>query len=339
MSGPADGGARRLRRRLHVILDGGASASLPGRVVEYGLVVLIVVNVVAVALETVPAYETVWGAWFSALEAISVAIFTIEYAARLWCSAEEPLTAARGPVRGRVMFALRPLMIIDLISFLPAYLAFLTPGIDLRTLRLLRLFRLLKITRYSPALQTLADVVVSESRALFGTVLLLIIAVMFSATIMHVVEGSVQPEVFGAIPSAMWWAITTLTTVGYGDTVPVTALGRFVAGVTMVVGLGLFALPVGIMATAFVTAIHRREFVFSLGMLARVPMFEHLNARILSEIMGYLHSRSFKPGEIIAVEGEQAAAMYLVISGEVQAVPANSSAKGRFCIIPDAERR
>ena len=309
----------RWRHRIHLVLEGGASAGLAGALVEYGIVFLIVTNVIAVALETVPAFAEEWGGALLAFEAVSVLVFTVEYVLRLWCAPEEPLTAKRGPVAGRLQFAARPMMIIDLIAFLPAYLVFLLPGVDLRMIRLLRLFRLLKITRYSPALQTLADVVVGESRALFGTVLLLLIAVMFSATAIHLVEGHVQPEVFGTIPSAMWWAITTLTTVGYGDMVPVTSGGRLVAGVTMIVGLGLFALPVGIMATAFVNAIRRREFVITLGMLARIPMFERLDIKILGEIMGLLHSQTVKAGEIIAAEGEYAAAMYLVITGEVQA--------------------
>lgn len=319
MGGRRGGKLSRWRHRVHLILEGGASAGPVGATFEYGLVALIVANVIAVALETEPAFAAEWGRWLTYFEIVSVVIFTLEYAARIWCAPEEPLTADLGPVRGRVRFALRPMMIIDLISFLPAYFVFLVPGLDLRMMRLLRLFRLLKITRYSPALQTLGDVVVTESRALFGTVLLLMIAVLFSAAAIHLVEGGVQPAVFGTIPSSMWWAITTLTTVGYGDTVPVTPLGRLVAGTTMIVGLGLFALPVGIMATAFVNAIRRREFVISLGMLSKVPMFEHLDARILGEIMGLLHSQTIKPGEIIAVEGENAAAMYLVIAGEVEA--------------------
>ena len=128
-------------------------------------------------------------------------------------------------------------------------------------LRLFRLLRLLKIARYSPALSTLGAVVRAERRALFGTFLLLICAVLIAATLMHLVEGRVQPTVFGTIPDAMWWAVTTLTTVGYGDVIPVTPLGRMIAGLTMIAGLGLFALPVGIIATGFVETIHRKDFV------------------------------------------------------------------------------
>ena len=142
---------------------------------------------------------------------------------------------------------------------------------------------------------------------------------MFAATAMYLAESKAQPELFGSIPSSMWWAITTLTTVGYGDAVPVTTAGRVIGGLSMIVGLGIFALPVGIMATAFVNAIHRRDFVVTFGMLSRVPMFAEFDARILGEVMGLLRTQMVKSGEVIAAAGEPANAMYFVVSGEVMA--------------------
>jgi voltage-gated potassium channel len=307
------------RRRLHAALEGGTAAGLLGSVIEVGLITLIILNVFAFAAETVPAFLDAYGHLLDEFEIFSVAVFTFEYGLRLWCAVEDPRIGDGGAFAGRLSFAARPLMVIDLLSVLPAYFAFFVPGLDLRVLRVFRLIRLLKITRYSPALQTLASVVVEEQRALFGTLLLLLITVMFSATAMYLAEGSIQPDVFGTIPSAMWWAITTLTTVGYGDAVPLTALGRMIGGITMIAGLGLFALPVGIMATAFVNAIRRRDFVVTFGMLSRVPMFAAFNARVLGEVMGLLRTQMMKSGEIIAAAGEPARAMYFVVSGEVEA--------------------
>ncbi len=140
-------------------------------------------------------------------------------------------------------------------------MAIFVPFIDLRALRLFRLIRLLKIARYSPALSTLARVISEERRALFGCLLLFLCAMLFAAATMHAIEGTTQPDKFGTIPDSLWWAVTTLTTVGYGDSIPHTALGRFVAGITMLMGLGLAALPVGIVATGFAHSIHRRDFV------------------------------------------------------------------------------
>jgi len=136
---------------------------------------------------------------------------------------------------------------------------------------------------------------------------------------MHAAEGDAQPEAFGTIPNAMWWAVTTLTTVGYGDVVPHTALGRFLAGIAMIVGLGLAALPVGIVATGFANSIHRRDFVVTFGMLARVPLFQSCDARTVGEIMDLLRATTVSAGDIISPRGERAAAMYFVVEGEVEA--------------------
>jgi voltage-gated potassium channel len=142
---------------------------------------------------------------------------------------------------------------------------------------------------------------------------------------MHVVEGN-DPSAsaaFKTMPGSMYWAITTLTTVGYGDITPTSALGRFIAGITMIVGLGLFALPVGIVATGFVNSIHRRDFVVTFGMLSRVPLFRGIDAQIIGELMVMLRARAVSAGTIISATGARADAMYFVVSGEVEANLAN----------------
>jgi voltage-gated potassium channel len=313
--------ARKLsfRRRVYHVLEGGRAGGFWGIVVETGLIALIVLNVVAYTLQSLPAIEHLY--WFdlTVFEIVSVAIFSIEYALRLWTAVEDPQFGATGKWHGRIAAALRPLMVIDFFAIAPSYVSLFVPFVDLRFLRLFRLLRLLKIARYSPALSTLAQVVVNERRALFGTVLLMLCATVIAAACMHAVEGAVQPRAFGTIPDSMWWAITTLTTVGYGDVVPVTALGRMVAGITMVVGLGLFALPVGILASGFIDTIHRRDFVVTFGMLARVPLFKEFDARLISEIMNLLRAQTVARGSIIAVKGAPAHAMYFIVSGEVEA--------------------
>ncbi|MGC9953975.1 MAG: cyclic nucleotide-gated ion channel [Rhizomicrobium sp.] len=308
-----------LRRHVYLVLEGGRAGGWLGGIVEVFLIVLILLNVIGFTLQSVPAIRHLY--WFdlTALEIVSVAIFSVEYILRLWVSVEDPIMGELGPWRGRLRAALKPLMVIDFLAVAPVYFTMFFPFLDLRFLRLVRLLRLLKIARYSPALSTLAQVVASERRALFGTLLLMLCACVFAAASMHAVEGAVQPEVFGSIPDSMWWAITTLTTVGYGDVVPVTALGRMVAGFTMVAGLGLLALPVGVIATGFIETIHRRDFVVTFGMLARVPLFRDFNARILSEIMNLLQAQTVARGGIIAVRGAPAQAMYFIVSGEVEA--------------------
>ncbi len=307
-----------LRRRVYLVLEGGSVGGLAGRLVEIALVALIVCNVSAYVLESVPEIRHARLFPFFAFEWFSVAIFTVEYAARLWVMPEDPSLAERGAWRARLEGAMRPMMVIDFFAFAPAYVDLFVPFIDLRVLRLIRLLRLLKIARYSPALSTLGQVIVEERRALFGTLLLLLCTMTFAAAAMHAAEGQVQPKLFGTIPNAMWWAISTLTTVGYGDAVPVTALGRIIAGITMIIGLGLFALPVGIVATGFVESIHRRDFVVTFGMLARVPLFQGFDAKTVAELMNLLRAQSVRRGAVLSAEGERAAAMYFVLEGEVE---------------------
>ncbi|HEY1632664.1 MAG TPA: cyclic nucleotide-gated ion channel [Rhizomicrobium sp.] len=308
-----------MRRRVYIALEGGRAGGGIGAAIEIVLIVLILANVTGYVLQSVPWIAHEYWRQLTGLEIVTVAIFAVEYGFRLWTSAEDTAIGRRGSVCGRLHAATRPMMIIDFLSFAPTLIQLFVPFFDLRVLRLVRLLRLLKIARYSPALSTLAQVIVDERRALFGALLLMLCATLFAAATMHAAEGSVQPRYFGTIPDSMWWAITTLTTVGYGDVVPVTALGRVVAGFTMIVGLGLFALPVGIVATGFVHTIHRRDFVVTFGMLARVPLFKDFDARVISEIMNLLRAQAVSAGSILSAKGERAAAMYFIVSGEVEA--------------------
>ncbi|HVP84790.1 MAG TPA: cyclic nucleotide-gated ion channel [Rhizomicrobium sp.] len=306
------------RYRTYLVLEGGAAAGPLSMAVRAFLVALIIANVVAYIFQSVPWVRKDYLTDLTMFEIFSIAVFAIEYLLRIWTAPEDPVHAAGGPIIGRLRYAIQPMMIVDLLAFAPSLVALIVPFVDLRILLLARLLRLLKIARYSPALTTLADVLKQERRALFGTVLLLICAMVFAASAMHAAEGHIQPDAFGTIPDSMWWAITTLTTVGYGDVVPATSLGRVIAAVTMVTGLGIFALPVGIVATGFVNMIHRRDFVVTFGMLARVPLFRGFDAQLLSEIMTMLRAESVSPGGIVSAQGERAATMYFVVTGTVE---------------------
>lgn len=309
------GGAERsLRHKVHVVLEAGRSSGGLGFTFEVFLIVLIVANAVAVSLDSVPRYAVAYGRYFQLFEYVSVAIFTFEYGLRVWTAPEDPRFSAH-PVGDRLRYLARPFMLIDFIAIAPAYVAIFIPFADLRILRLFRLFRLLKIARYSPAVATLIHVLSLERRALFGTLLLLLCIMCLCAEGMYIIEGSVQPQMFGNLPSCMYWAIITLTTVGYGDTFPVTAAGRVLAGITAIMGLGLFALPVGIIASAFVTEIHRRDFVVTSSMLSRIPLFSGLDIEVMSEVMAALRSHMVAPHVPIVVAGESATAMYFVVSG------------------------
>lgn len=219
---------------------------------------------------------------------------------------------------GRLSYACGPFAIIDLMAILPFYLALILPGFDLRLLRALRLLRLFKLARYSPALASLWRVLVDERRALAAAFIIVLFLLTASATAIYHVERTLQPEAFGSIPAAMWWAVATLTTVGYGDVVPVTDLGRMIGGLVMVFGLAMFALPIAIIASGFSSEIHRHDFVVTWGMVARVPLFARLDALSVSRITNLLHSRVVTPGMEIVRRGEPAKAMYFIASGEVE---------------------
>ncbi len=159
----------------------------------------------------------------------------------------------------------------------------------------------------------------AERKALAATAILLFGAVLFSASAIHIAERDAQPENFGSIPAAMWWAIVTITTVGYGDVTPVTLAGRMIASVTMVMGYVMLGLPVGIVATAFAEEIHRREFVVTWSMVASVPLFRTLDATAIAEIMRYLSAQSVPAGTLIVRRGDMAQSMYFIAEGEVAA--------------------
>lgn len=306
------------RQRLYRILEAGNSDEPLGLLFDRLMVVLIVANVAAVTLETVDSLYAEYQRAFHLFEFVSVLIFTAEYLARLWVAPDHLPYAKLPPWMARARHALEPYSVIDFLSFAPFWLALLFPGIDLRMLRILRLLRLLKLARYSPALASLGRVLLQERRALGAAVFIMSVLLVLGSAAMYHLEHHAQPDKFGSIPDAMWWSIAALTTVGFGDVVPITTAGKAVGGVIMVLGLGMFALPVGIIASGFASEIHRREFVVSWGMVARVPLFAKLDAVAVSRVAQLLRSRMAMPGSLVTRAGERADAMYFIAAGEVE---------------------
>lgn len=305
------------RRRVHELLEPGAESAAAGAV-DRLLIAVVIVSIAAVALETVPRLAQDWTPWFAAAELVAVVVFTVEYALRLWCAPEHAPWRGRSALSARLAFVRQPQALIDLVAVAPFYLALFEPGGDLKSLLVLRLFRFLKLARYSPGVRSLLDAIHAERRALVGCGVLLLGTMLICAAAMHAVEHEAQPDKLGTLPDAMYWAIVTLTTVGYGDVYPVTALGRVVAALTAIMGIVMLALPVGIVASAFQREIHQRDFVVTWSLVARVPLFAALDAGHVAEIMRYLRARSCERGEIVVRRGDPADAMYFVASGEVE---------------------
>jgi len=215
------------------------------------MIVLIVLNVAVVVLETVPwLYHTYFWA-FTTIDVVSFAVFTVEYILRLWVCTSNP--AFTRPITGRIRYATTPMAVIDLLAIAPFYLPLLIP-IDLRFLRILRLFRIiriLKLGRYSEAVKMFGTVLKKKKEQLVISLSILLMAIVLASSLMYYAENEAQPELFASIPHAMWWALVTLATVGYGDMYPITPLGKVIGGFVLIVGIAIFALPTAILAAGF----------------------------------------------------------------------------------------
>ena len=240
-----------LKKRIYEILEKAQKGDTTSLIFDWFIMVLISLNVIAVALATVQSLSSQYLKLFKVFEIVSIIIFTVEYILRLWsCTANENY---KHPVFGRLKYLITPFAIVDLLAILPFYLPRLI-RVDLRflrALRLIRLFRVLKMARYSDALSTLKNVIVKKREELIVTVFTVFIFLILLSSAVYLVENPVQPEVFPDIPTAMWWGVVTMTTVGYGDIYPITVLGRIFAAIVSILGVGLFALPAGFLASGF----------------------------------------------------------------------------------------
>lgn len=304
-----------LRHEVYRLLESPTASGKLRHWIDRGLVGLIVVNAVLMLLDDVVVEP--WDDLFYAIEVLSVGLFTIEYICRVWVSVEHHELHHRPAWRVRLRYVVSLSGLIDMAAILPFYLSAIMP-VDLRYLRLLRLFRLLKLSRYSPALQSLAAAFYQERRSFAGALLIVIVALLTSASAMHLAEHEAQPQAFGTLLDSMWWAIITLTTVGYGDVVPHTPLGKVVAGISALLGLALLALPTAIMASSFVEQIKRRDFVVNAKLVNQVPLFKNVSVMHMVEIAAMLKPMTVPPFYTVVRAGDPADCMYFILTGELE---------------------
>lgn len=247
---------QQLRRFVYDNLHNDDYKSKVSNCINYLLIILIVGNVAAVLLESINEIYKLYKPYFDLFENISIVIFSGEYLLRFWSVIEEDREEAAWKQRIRWMKSGGA--IVDLMAILPAYLNFFV-HIDLRFLRVLRLVRLLKLTRYFVSLQILLRVIQREKGSFQAVIFILVIMIVMSASAIYVVENKAQPEAFSSIPQAMWWAVVTLTTVGYGDVTPVTNLGRLLGAFITILGVGIAALPAGILASGLANELNQRN--------------------------------------------------------------------------------
>jgi voltage-gated potassium channel len=242
---------RRIRRRVFELLELARPGDRASRITDIVILGLILANAFAVVLSTVDSFQENHARALAIFDTISIAFFTVEYLLRLWSSAE--LNPKAPAYRVRARYAVSWLAIVDLLAIIPAFLPLLLP-VDLRALRLLRFFRLLrllKIGRYSLAIQTFSTVLRVRREELTVSILALFILLFITSTLMYFVENPAQPDLYTSIPAAMWWGVSALTTVGYGDIHPLTPLGKMLGALSSILGIGLFAVPAGILASGF----------------------------------------------------------------------------------------
>ena len=247
------------QRRVFEILEKGRVDDRQSLYCDLFLSALIIVNLIAICLETIDSLFAAYKTVFVVIELVSVSIFAVEYGLRIWSRPAAPNDRRKTAKAKRLGYIFSFTGIIDLLAILPSILPLLLGGVDLRWLRILRLMRLLKFSHYSSALEDLFSAVRHEWRSFVATLYLLILAIFLSSSLIYVFEQSVQPEHFGSIPDAMWWTVVTLTTVGYGDIVPITVAGKLVATLTALMGVYVVALLTGIVATAFANQISKRH--------------------------------------------------------------------------------
>lgn len=255
---------RPTRLVLAEILEGSGRNINKGRWLDAILVLIISINIVAIVLESVQSIALQYATLFWWIEAISVAIFTVEYVTRVWVSVdlEQYENSTDSPTLIRIKYIFSPLALIDLIAILPFYLT-LFINVDLRFLRALRLLRIFKLTRYSRAMQLLLQSFKEESNSLLAAFFIMAVILILASCGIYLLEHDIQPDKFGSIPAAMWWAMATLTTVGYGDVVPITPLGKIFGGVITVLSMGMVAIPTGLLASSFSEQIRKRRTLFA----------------------------------------------------------------------------
>ena len=246
------------RRYIHRVLEPVAGSPRIARVVTIFIVILVMLNVAANILASIQEIYREYSRALFMFEALSTVIFTVEYCSRLWSCVESEDHRFRARLKGRLRFAITPMMVIDLVAILPFYLLLWT-SLDLLFLRVFRLFRIFKLTRYSPAMGMLLTVLRNEARTFGAAMFILFVIMVFAASGIYLVEHEAQPEAFGSIPAAMWWSVAALTTVGYGDVVPVTMLGKLFGASITIIGVGMVALPAGILASAFTAEMRKRR--------------------------------------------------------------------------------
>ena len=245
--------------------------------------------------------------------------FLVEYVIRLWVAPEIQQMADMPPLRARLRWAMSLPGLIGLLAIMPAVM--LAGGYSIIVADAASIFCILwimKLGLHAPAFGTLARVLSNERAPIASVLIVFAILLMSAATGAHILEGAGQPQAFGSLPNAMWWAVVTLTTTGYGDVVPVTPGGRIIGSLLMISGIAVLALMTGVLATGFAQEERRREYLRVWDQVVRVPIFASLGVVTLSELVGKLRTRYYPAGVTVLRRGDPGDSMFFISTGEVE---------------------
>ena len=302
--------------RAHVNQILHSNAQPIAHILVKGLFLLAVGVVVAIAMvETLPNSDYTNNSFIRHIREAAWIVLTVEFFLRIW--AEPERTTPRGALVSRIAYLRSPLGIVDLLAVLPAWIN-LVHAVDLHWFELAAALSLFKLSRYVPALSLVWNVVVRQSRSIFAALVVLSILLVVAATVIYFFEYEAQPDSFESIPQSLWWAITTMATVGYGDMAPITPIGRLIGGIAMVFGIAMFAVPAGILASGFAEELRKRDFVVNWQSVARVPLFARLDATDIASVAQLLKPRSVSANQAIVRRGDVAESMYFIMEGEVE---------------------
>ncbi|MCK5917369.1 MAG: ion transporter [Cocleimonas sp.] len=246
-----------IRKKTYQILEKHTGGRL-GFSINLFLVVLIISSIIAIILESDKDFAKQYETSFSYFEFFAFSFFTLDYLLRIWIAPEATNSNKKSDLTLRLKYSVTPMAIIDLLAILPFFLGFFIAD-DLIVLRSLRLIRAFKLTRYARSMDVLLTVLKYEATTFVSAFFILGIIIILAATGIHLIEGEIQPEAFGSIPRSLWWATVTLTTVGYGDVIPITSGGKLLGGIVAISGITMAALPAGIMASGFTAEVNRRR--------------------------------------------------------------------------------
>lgn len=304
-------------RCFELLADGRESYSIWHHLVSASIILAVAACAISIMLVTMPGIDPAYVNLLDDVREGTDVIFIIEYLLRIWVA---PVYAGdlRIPARMMRLRYIRSVQgIFDLLVILPFIINSILP-LPRDWYLVLEMLTLFKLARYAPGLALVASVLHREARALIAAFLALGVLLVLASCIMYVLEHEAQPNLFVSIPHSLWWGIVTMGTVGYGDMVPVTTGGKLFGGFVMLLGIAMFAIPAGLMASGFAEEIKRREFLVTWRAVAALPIFSHLNASAIAEIASLLKPRVVPAGTMIVRRGDRAEAMYFVMMGEVE---------------------